>query len=385
MGRQRVKLYRRSRSPHWYVYVGERSGKQIRVSTRTTDKAEARRVGEALVREFHLRGLGLLDTLRAARRPVTLSQAVEELLAALRVRQCRESTIDSAKRALGRAVKVLGASTTVDTITRAMLETYQARRLEAGAAASTINLETQKLAALYRVQIERAAERGIELRNPTIGLRSLKARRHTRLVTPEEAERLIAAAGNQVLADAILLAIRTGMRRGEIESLRWADVDLESPMIHVRASDQWKPKTSASERSFVPVPDAVAMLRRRFADRGLVSPYVFGVSRTRPRIGTRFEVVRRRAGMVGAKSLRFHDLRGTFVTWGILSGIPPQMLAKMCGWTETSKMLDLYSREDRQRLSEMLASRMPALALPAQSLHTTTSRGKATVAEIRRK
>jgi integrase len=39
-----------------------------------------------------------------------------------------------------------------------------------------------------------------------------------------------------VLAAAIAIASTTGLRRGELSGLRWADVDLEGARLHVRRS-----------------------------------------------------------------------------------------------------------------------------------------------------
>jgi integrase len=34
----------------------------------------------------------------------------------------------------------------------------------------------------------------------------------------------------------------TGLRIGELINLRWADVDLEKRVLHVRVQEEWKPK-----------------------------------------------------------------------------------------------------------------------------------------------
>jgi integrase len=56
--------------------------------------------------------------------------------------------------------------------------------------------------------------------------------------TFEEAERLLDAADGE-WQTAILVALRTGMRHGEILALRWEDVDLVAGRINVRQNVVW--------------------------------------------------------------------------------------------------------------------------------------------------
>jgi integrase len=51
-----------------------------------------------------------------------------------------------------------------------------------------------------------------------------------------EVERLLDAARGIRLALPVLLAVTTGLRRGELVGLRWQDVDLEAGKLAVRQS-----------------------------------------------------------------------------------------------------------------------------------------------------
>jgi integrase len=90
-------------------------------------------------------------------------------------------------------------------------------------------------------------------------------------LTVEEARALLAAAGNRFEA-LLILALKTGMRRGELLALRWEDADLDKGVLQVRGTLRrtqeglsiGTPKTPASRRKVVLSPASVtALLRHR--------------------------------------------------------------------------------------------------------------------------
>ena len=101
-------------------------------------------------------------------------------------------------------------------------------------APSTVRNSILPLRAVFR----RAVARCEVVQNPTLSL-SLPAVRarppRERIARPEEARALIAAlpAGDRALWAAALYA---GLRRGELQALRWQDVDLEAGLIRVERS-----------------------------------------------------------------------------------------------------------------------------------------------------
>ena len=52
--------------------------------------------------------------------------------------------------------------------------------------------------------------------------------------TAAQLQMFLASVGEERLAPAYVLATHTGMRRGEIAGLRWADIDLAAKLIHIR-------------------------------------------------------------------------------------------------------------------------------------------------------
>ncbi|WP_208648105.1 integrase [Paraburkholderia caledonica] len=97
------------------------------------------------------------------------------------------------------------------------------------AASSTVVRELDAISAVYRLAMD---EWGLGLTvNPTKGLRrpKLPLPRDVRLLVGDD-ERLIEKAieYNREIAPAIILAIETAMRQGEIAKLRWEHIDLDA-------------------------------------------------------------------------------------------------------------------------------------------------------------
>jgi type 1 fimbriae regulatory protein FimE len=133
-------------------------------------------------------------------------------------------------------------------------------------------------------------------------------------LTPDEVERLIAAAsdvGRHGHRDAtlILIAYRHGLRVGELVSLRWDQVDLKQGLLHVTRSKNGTPSNHPIRG---PEMRALRKLRREYPD----SPYVFVTERRAPMTDSN---VRKMIGRAGRKA----DL--PFPTH-------PHMLRHACGY-----------------------------------------------------
>ena len=89
-----------------------------------------------------------------------------------------------------------------------------------------------------------------------------------RMLTPEEAKRLLAVVDGDRLAALYRLALTLGMRQAEILGLRWQDVDLDAGRLRVRQTLQRigkeivikEPKTERSRRTLALSPSLVTAL-----------------------------------------------------------------------------------------------------------------------------
>jgi integrase len=115
------------------------------------------------------------------------------------------------------------------------LAQYRDIRLMEGVGANTIRIELALISHLYEVARK---DWGLEtLRNPAKAVRKPKPPRgRDRRLNCGEEEKLLAycsTTGPAYLKVAIILAVETAMRRGEVASLYWDDVDLAARMIYL--------------------------------------------------------------------------------------------------------------------------------------------------------
>jgi integrase len=136
----------------------------------------------------------------------------------------------------------------------------------------------------------------------------------------EEVMALVRAASSTQDAAIYLTAALTGLRRGELLSLRWRDVDFSNQVVRVRTSYAdgalTTPK-SGKVRSVPMAPDvaeALANLGQRenwTGDDDLVFVGQSGSYLDGRALRRRYDAALKRAGL---RKLRFHDLRHTFGT-----------------------------------------------------------------------
>jgi integrase len=192
--------------------------------------------------------------------------------------------------------------------------------------------------------------------------RVAKSRRdEMRTWTAVEAQQFLAAASGDRFAALFDLALNTGLRRGELAALRWADVDMDRAVLAVRrnrvlvryAVEAGTPKGGRA-RTVDLDPGTVAMLRshrvRQSADRlawgeawtdsGQVFTREDGTA-LHPQTLTWH--LRRLTKLAGVPAIRVHDLRHTHATLGLAAGVPPKVMQERLGHASVQITLDLYS------------------------------------------
>ena len=159
-----------------------------------------------------------------------------------------------------------------------------------------------------------------------------------------------------------LLAASTGMRRGEVLGLRWADVDLQAARVAVRQAlvavghqvVTSEPKTAKGRRSVALDPATVEALKAHrkqqlaerlawgpaWVDSGLVFTREDGRP-LHPREVTR--AFSRHVLAAGLPVIRLHDLRHTHATLALQAGVHPKVVQERLGHANIAITLDTYS------------------------------------------
>ncbi|MBJ7409976.1 MAG: tyrosine-type recombinase/integrase [Phenylobacterium sp.] len=175
-----------------------------------------------------------------------------------------------------------------------------------------------------------AVREGMRADNPVRGVERFKDNKAQRFLSAEELARLTAAINaaeaeglNRHGLNVIRLLTLTGARKGEIEGLRWSEVDFER--VCLRLADS---KTGAR---IVPL-GAAALSAFEALPRCKASAFVFPAQGDPKRhyVGTPkvWEKVRAAAGL---SDVRLHDLRHTFASFGVAGGLSLPLIAAILG------------------------------------------------------
>lgn len=230
----------------------------------------------------------------------------------------------------------------VQSLTAASISAYRDQRL-AVAKAGTVRRELATLR--HALDIARR-EWGVAIPfNPArlVSLPIANDARDRRL-NPGDMERLLAAVKTTRSAEVepiILLAIETGLRRGEILNLDWRHISFTKRTAHI-------PHTKTGVARTIPLTDgAIAILRRLEQRQGKAFTLTASAFRQA------WERLRRRAGL---SDLRFHDLRHEAISRFCELGLSIPEVATISGHRDP-RMLLRYSHIRPDDLAMRLAGR----------------------------
>jgi integrase len=228
------------------------------------------------------------------------------------------------------------------------IASYQARRKTEGASARTLNKELQVLRQVlkrYKLWANLQGDVKFERESDDIG----------KAMTEEQETGLLAACeSNLLLTTVVTLALNTALRKNEIRTLRWQQIDLIARTLTVGRS-----KTEGGSGRLIPLNSVAYAALVRWASRfpkAKPEDYIFpaceaaGIEREHPDVEridpsrpikswrTAWRAALKRASL----QLRFHDLRHTCITKLAEGQASEQTLMSIAGHL-SRKMLEHYS------------------------------------------
>jgi len=196
-----------------------------------------------------------------------------------------------------------------------MLEEYKNHRREK-AAPATVNRELS----CFKHMFTKAIQWEMALTNPVKMIRMLKENNERlRYLSVEEINSLLEHAVDYI-KPIIITALYTGMRRGEILKLKWNEVDLKERIIFVR-------NTKSGKNREIPMSDIVYNTIEAMPS---CSAYIFTNDEGKQIHDFRgaFKKAVKKAGIF---DFTFHDLRHTFASHLVMSGVDLLTVKELLG------------------------------------------------------
>lgn len=271
-------------------------------------------------------------------------------------------------------------STRLHEISPLRIDKWRGKKLAAGLSKNTLNRDLSSL----KAALSKAVEWGLIDSNPIakVKLYSIDDNAAIRYLSPEEEKRLREALRGRDahlrerrsqfndwrrarnlkpfpefapddfadhLHPIVLLALNTGMRRGEIFNLRWCSVDLDKALLEVAG-----PGAKSGQTRHIPLnAEAVRVVTRWQKQTGACIGLVFpGNSNGRlTNINSGWKSLIERAGL---ENFRFHDCRHHFASRLVMAGVALNTVRELLGHSEISMTLR-YSHLAPEHKAEAVA------------------------------
>lgn len=302
--------------------------------------------------------LGGVSQAATPRKALTLWEAAALFLKYPETRAKGEKARKRYGQTLVNLAEVLGRDTLLKDLWVPDLKMYQLKRLNKGAAPSTVNIELSTLSRLFVVMIEMQL---LET-NPVRLLKRLPTKSNEREVyLSRETVQSIANQCPAWYQRIVWCAYFSGMRKGEVLSLTRRQVDLKKRVIHLDPED-----TKEGRRKRVPihqklVPILEEAMRTPFLasdkvflvqdSQGIRTPGTDSVSNPWPRACEALKTKR----LLKEPFPRFHDLRHTWRTNARRSGMDYQIAESIMGhWFKGKNVNDRYGRISDQELIQAI-------------------------------
>ncbi len=254
-------------------------------------------------------------------------------------------------------------------ITPLMIERFKTERIKEVSrrhiplSPATVNRNLACLKSMFN----KAIQWGKLEENPFKAVKLLKENnKRLRYLEKEEIVKLLARCSRH-LRPIVVVALNTGMRKGEILGLKWQDMDFKRGIIYLY-------NTKNGEKREIPINEMVktALLRTlKHPD----SPYIFCDKTGRPfkDIKKSFFTALTKSGII---NFHFHDLRHTFASQLVMAGVDLNTVRELMGHKSLEMTLRYahLSPDHKRRAVDILNKRMDTIWTPEAKSGITENR-----------
>lgn len=243
-------------------------------------------------------------------------------------------------------------------ITAHDLENYKNKRRDQVTAA-TVNRELSCIKHMYNKAVQWEYLKENRLRSV---MKFREPPRRMRYLAKEEITRLLDCCAEHV-RPIVVMALNTGMRKGEILKLKWQDIDLKNRIIIVRNSKNHESRT-------LPI-NEMLYGELRFLGQRLPVRYVFSHPNGKPYYDIKdgFSAALKRAGIA---DFRFHDLRHTYGVYLAMNGTPLLVIQRLMGHKTISVTVD-YCKFSNELMMKEAVDKLDFSGYTVSTDHTNTA------------
>lgn len=264
------------------------------------------------------------------------------------------STIDNYERNLkGHILPAVGHSD-MKTITKHDLEKFQLHLSKDHNAKGTNHIMT-----VFKAILAEAVKEGFLIRNPSQGLKKLSEDSNVEAYwTKAEIDQFLRANFQNPHYDLFLIALNTGMRRGEMAGLKWDRIDFSLNQITIsrtRDVDGLRERTKTKLKRVIPMNQLVRMTLLKLFQARKGSDYIFVKEDDSPIEvhHTYRDFAKAQALAKISNKIRFHDLRHTFASQFMMNNGNVFDLQKILGHTDI-KMTMRYAHYSPEHLQKAM-------------------------------
>ena len=195
-------------------------------------------------------------------------------------------------------------------------------------------------------------EQHLVIKNPTQGCALPKVEhKEMKTLTADQLSTFFQEARDSGVYELYYLDLATGLRRGELLGLKWADIDLDRGVLKIQRAISRQNgkvveaslKTKNAYRTLPLSADAISVLKiqkYKVGNSGWVFPSPSGGPMSLDSILNMLQRVLKRAEL---PRIRFHDLRHTFATMALQNGVDVKTVSSMLGHYSAGFTLDTYA------------------------------------------